>query len=267
MAASFLRFLDHIQGHTTVGRTSLNEGSVRRRDSYLAIKKHIQETDIHVPSERLFLYSRVLCTSSVLVPLSGCFEFCLFIYYNTIKTSMHPAGPEPIIPASDRPQILALECSDAGIGGEFEPATLASHLPQNLGLDNSAFGRAHAINLIRRAIRWTTLVSVSSSLPEQGAQALILVRFHPFSFLLVSSIIISSVLSPVQYNVYCTVVASQSSCQEQASCGFYAVLEVHACPVTLHGRLTTNSSDTGTVSARHFPATVRVENPNGCTTC
>ena len=35
MAASFSRFVDHTQWHTTVGRTPLDEGSVRRRDLYL----------------------------------------------------------------------------------------------------------------------------------------------------------------------------------------------------------------------------------------
>ena len=35
MASSFLMFLDHTQRRTTVGRTSLDEGSARRRDLYL----------------------------------------------------------------------------------------------------------------------------------------------------------------------------------------------------------------------------------------
>jgi len=35
MASSFLRFLDHTQRRTTVGRTLLNEWSARRRDLYL----------------------------------------------------------------------------------------------------------------------------------------------------------------------------------------------------------------------------------------
>jgi len=35
MASSFLRFLDHTQRRTTVGRTSLDEWSARRRDLYL----------------------------------------------------------------------------------------------------------------------------------------------------------------------------------------------------------------------------------------
>jgi len=36
MASSFLRFLDHTQRRTTVGRTPLDKWSVRRRDLYLA---------------------------------------------------------------------------------------------------------------------------------------------------------------------------------------------------------------------------------------
>ena len=36
MASSFLRFLDHTQWRTTVGRTPLDEWSARRRDLYLA---------------------------------------------------------------------------------------------------------------------------------------------------------------------------------------------------------------------------------------
>jgi hypothetical protein len=35
MVSSFLRFLDHTQRRTTVGRTLLDEGSARRRDFYL----------------------------------------------------------------------------------------------------------------------------------------------------------------------------------------------------------------------------------------
>ena len=35
MASSFLRFLDHTQRCTTVGRTPLDERSARRRDLYL----------------------------------------------------------------------------------------------------------------------------------------------------------------------------------------------------------------------------------------
>ena len=42
MASSFLRFLDHTQRRTTVGRTPLDEWSARRRDLYLT-------TNIHAP--------------------------------------------------------------------------------------------------------------------------------------------------------------------------------------------------------------------------
>ena len=45
-AASCSRFLDHTKLHITVGRTSLDEGSVRRGD--LCLTTH--NTDIHAPS-------------------------------------------------------------------------------------------------------------------------------------------------------------------------------------------------------------------------
>ena len=65
---------DHISH--TVGKTSLVEGSVGRRDLYL--------------------------TS-----------------HNThkIQTSLFPAGFEPAIPASERPQTHVLDCAAAGMGG------------------------------------------------------------------------------------------------------------------------------------------------------
>jgi hypothetical protein len=47
LASSFLRFRDHTQGRTTVGRTSLDEWSVRRRDLYLTYTT--LSTNIHVP--------------------------------------------------------------------------------------------------------------------------------------------------------------------------------------------------------------------------
>jgi hypothetical protein len=40
------RFLDHTQRLSTVGRTSLDEWSARRRDLYL-ITQHTQQTNIH----------------------------------------------------------------------------------------------------------------------------------------------------------------------------------------------------------------------------
>ena len=47
MASSFLRFLDHIQRRTTVGRTPLDEWSARRRDLYLTTHNtHNRQTSI-----------------------------------------------------------------------------------------------------------------------------------------------------------------------------------------------------------------------------
>ena len=45
MASFFLRFLDHTQRRITVGRTSLDEWSARRRDLYMTTLN----TDIHAP--------------------------------------------------------------------------------------------------------------------------------------------------------------------------------------------------------------------------
>jgi len=47
MASSFLRFLDHTQQRTTVGRDPLDEWSARRRDLYLTT----QTTDKHPYSQ------------------------------------------------------------------------------------------------------------------------------------------------------------------------------------------------------------------------
>jgi hypothetical protein len=70
--------LDHItHTHThTVGKTSLVEGSVRRRDLYLTSHNS-----------------------------------------HKIQTSMPPAGFEPAIPASERPQTHVLDCAATGMGG------------------------------------------------------------------------------------------------------------------------------------------------------
>jgi len=46
-ATSFTRFLDHTQRRTTVGRTAVEEWSVRRRDLYLTTQ-HSRQTSIHV---------------------------------------------------------------------------------------------------------------------------------------------------------------------------------------------------------------------------
>jgi len=51
MASSFPRFLDDIQRRITVGRTPLDEGSVRRRDLYLTT--HITLTTDKYPCPRM----------------------------------------------------------------------------------------------------------------------------------------------------------------------------------------------------------------------
>ena len=48
LASSFSRFLDHTQRRATVGRTPLDEWSIRRRDLYLTTQ-HSQQTNIHAP--------------------------------------------------------------------------------------------------------------------------------------------------------------------------------------------------------------------------
>ena len=48
MASSFLRFLDHTQRRTTVGRTPLDEWSARRRDLYLTTHD-TQNRQTHAP--------------------------------------------------------------------------------------------------------------------------------------------------------------------------------------------------------------------------
>jgi len=49
MASSFLRFLDHTQRRTTVGRTPLDEWSARRRDLYLTTR-NTHNRQISMPS-------------------------------------------------------------------------------------------------------------------------------------------------------------------------------------------------------------------------
>ena len=111
-ASSFVRFLDHTQRHTRVGRTPLDEGSARRSDLYL-VTLHSQET-------RPCLRRDVFCTLFYFIRtcLFYCAIFCLYDFtYNTQRnTSMPPAGFESAIPASDRPQTLALHRSAIGIG-------------------------------------------------------------------------------------------------------------------------------------------------------
>ena len=71
VAFSFLRFLDHTQWHTTVGRTPLDEWSVHRRDLYLTT-----------------------CNTR-----------------NRQTSMPPPVGLEPTISAGERPQTYALDCT------------------------------------------------------------------------------------------------------------------------------------------------------------
>jgi hypothetical protein len=47
LASSFLRFRDHTQGQSTVGRTPLDEWSAPRRDLFLTNTQHSKQTNIH----------------------------------------------------------------------------------------------------------------------------------------------------------------------------------------------------------------------------
>ena len=61
-----------------------------------------------------FLFS--LCTLSVLLcPNCPGFAFCPYCTSHTTQASMPPAGFEPATPASEQPQILALDRSATGI--------------------------------------------------------------------------------------------------------------------------------------------------------
>ena len=58
----FTRFLDHTQRRTTVGRTPLDEWSVRRRDLYLPLPDNTQQsqqTNIHAPRRAEDFYWRL----------------------------------------------------------------------------------------------------------------------------------------------------------------------------------------------------------------
>ena len=63
----------------TVGRTSLDEGSVRRRDIYLT---NIQETDIHAP-HGIFLIPLYSVLHPYLVLCLDCPAFCLCLQHTT----------------------------------------------------------------------------------------------------------------------------------------------------------------------------------------
>ena len=101
MASSFLRFLDHTQRRTTVGRTPLDEWSARRRDLYLTTyNTHNRQTSIGL-----------LWTSDQLVAETSTWQ------HTTLTTDKHPCPPvvfEPTISADERPQNYALDRAAAG---------------------------------------------------------------------------------------------------------------------------------------------------------
>ena len=82
-AASFLRFLDHIHWHATVGRTSLDEGSARRRD--LCLTTLTKETSMPPPR---FVYSFFffLCT---------CFFVLIVLAMPFVLTVQHTQHKHP----------------------------------------------------------------------------------------------------------------------------------------------------------------------------
>ena len=75
----------------------------------------------------LFFIFFSLCTLSV--PPCPDFAICPYCTTQTTQISMLPAGFEPVTPASDRPQTLALDRSATGTGksipGPFSPYPVA----------------------------------------------------------------------------------------------------------------------------------------------
>jgi hypothetical protein len=112
MAALFFSFLDHTRWHSTVGRTSLDEWSARRRDLYLTT----HNTDNRQTSIPYFIRT-CFVVWTVLV-----FAFCPCCTTHTTQTSMPPARFKPAISASDRPQTHALD----RLGKETTPTLLVA---------------------------------------------------------------------------------------------------------------------------------------------
>ena len=72
------------------------------------------------PHRESFLFS---CSLFICCPYSFLLFNCsAFFLFTVQQTSIPPAGFKPAIPASDRPQTLALDRSATGIGG-FDPRT------------------------------------------------------------------------------------------------------------------------------------------------
>ena len=99
--------------------------SRRKRPGTHCIKAGLAPGPVWTGAENLAL-TRIffsLCTLSVL--LCPGFAFCPYCTTHTTQTAMPPAGFEPAIPASDRPQTFVLNRSATGIGN-FDPRTVQS---------------------------------------------------------------------------------------------------------------------------------------------
>jgi len=103
MASSFLRFLDHTQRRTTVGRTSLDEWSARRRDLYLTTHNtHKRQTSMPLvgfeptisAGERPQTYALDRAATGTGVPQKYKSYFttkhCIYFTSNTPAVSTHP---------------------------------------------------------------------------------------------------------------------------------------------------------------------------------
>jgi hypothetical protein len=101
MASSFTRFLDHTQRRATVGRTPMDEWSVRRKDLYLTTcVQHTQQTNIHAPggirthdrSKRAVVDPRIKNVRS----LWSVYIIYLFIYLFLTTIGSTPGGSNTV---------------------------------------------------------------------------------------------------------------------------------------------------------------------------
>jgi len=78
MASSCLRFLDHTQRRTTVGRTPLDERSARRRDLYLTIHTHNRQTSMPLGGIRTHDHSKRAAADLRLRPRGHWDRHCIY---------------------------------------------------------------------------------------------------------------------------------------------------------------------------------------------
>ena len=125
MTSSFLRFLDHTQRRTTVGRTPLDERSARRRDVYptthcFCFPWRCGPTRAITSSFLRFLDHTQRRTTVGRTPLDERSARRRDVYPTTHnhnrRTSMPPVGFEPTLSASERPQICVLDRAATGTG-------------------------------------------------------------------------------------------------------------------------------------------------------